>query len=51
MSSLRIVEMGVADSGKSTLGRALAERLDATLLERDDFQPRANVAKMSGEFP
>lgn len=51
MSSLRIVVMGVAGSGKSTLGRTLAERLDATFLEGDDFQPPSNVGKMSRGIP
>lgn len=51
MSSLRIVMMGVAGSGKSTLGRTLAGKLNATFLEGDDFQPRANIGKMSRGIP
>ena len=39
--------MGVAGSGKSTLGAALAERLGRPFLEGDDYHPPANVAKMA----
>jgi gluconokinase len=38
--------MGVAGAGKSSLGRALAERLAVPFLEADDLHPAANVAKM-----
>jgi len=38
--------MGVSGIGKTTIGRRLAARLDATFLEGDDFHPAANVAKM-----
>jgi gluconokinase len=41
-----VVVMGVAGSGKSTLGRALAERLDARFLEADDLHLTSSVAKM-----
>jgi gluconokinase len=39
--------MGVAGSGKSTVGRLLAERLECVFHEGDDFHPRTNVDKMS----
>jgi|SRR5579884_2268774 len=39
--------MGVAGSGKTTVGRALAGRLGAEFLEGDDFHPPTNVAKMA----
>jgi gluconokinase len=39
--------MGVAGSGKSTVGRVLAWRLGVVFLEGDDFHPAANVAKMA----
>jgi len=43
--------MGVSGSGKSTVGRMLAERLGATFLDADDFHPPANVAKMRAGVP
>ena len=41
-----VIVMGVSGCGKTTVGRALAERLNATFLDADDFHPGANVAKM-----
>ena len=46
-----IVVMGVAGSGKSTVGTALAERLGKPFLDADDFHPASNVAKMSQGIP
>jgi len=43
--------MGVAGSGKSTIGRALADELGAEFLEGDKFHPAANIAKMSRGEP
>jgi gluconokinase len=43
--------MGVAGSGKSTVGRKLAEALRGTFLDADDFHPPANVAKMRAGQP
>lgn len=43
--------MGVSGCGKTTLGRALAARLNATFLDADDFHPEANVAKMRAGTP
>jgi gluconokinase len=40
------VVMGVSASGKSTVGRALAEALGATYLDGDDFHSAENVARM-----
>jgi len=45
------VVMGVAGSGKSTIGRALAHELGAEFLEGDKFHPPANIAKMSRGEP
>lgn len=50
-SSPAIVVMGVAGSGKTVVGEALAEKLGLTLLEGDAFHPEANVAKMSSGVP
>ncbi|MBS7700958.1 MAG: gluconokinase [Chelatococcus sp.] len=46
-----IVLMGVAGSGKTTLGLALAERFGVAFYDADDFHPPANVAKMSAGIP
>ena len=43
--------MGVSGCGKTTVGRALAERLNATFLDADDFHPAANVARMRAGTP
>ena len=42
-----IVLMGVAGSGKTTVGRALAVPLGWTFRDADEFHPPANVDKMS----
>ena len=39
--------MGVCGSGKSTVGAALASRLNAVFLEGDEFHPPGNVARMA----
>lgn len=41
------VVMGVSGSGKTTVGRIIAERLDWTFAEGDSFHPPENVAKMA----
>ncbi len=46
-----IVIMGVAGSGKTTIGELLAERHDGSFFDADDFHPVANVEKMSGGTP
>ena len=46
-----VIVMGVSGCGKTTLGSALAERLNATFLDADDFHPEANVAKMRAGTP
>ncbi|MFC4496975.1 gluconokinase [Streptomyces ovatisporus] len=43
--------MGVAGSGKSTVGSMIARRLGVEYAEADDFHPPANVAKMSAGTP
>ncbi|MFD1745473.1 gluconokinase [Rhizobium helianthi] len=48
---LRMVLMGVAGSGKSTVGEALAKRLGATYYDGDDLHPQANIEKMSRGEP
>jgi gluconokinase len=51
MNKSNIVVMGVAGCGKSSLGRLLAEALDATFIEGDAFHPPENIARMSAGIP
>ncbi|MFE2478935.1 gluconokinase [Streptomyces sp. NPDC001194] len=46
-----MVVMGVAGTGKTTVGRLLAAALDLPYVEGDAFHPAANVAKMSAGIP
>jgi gluconokinase len=46
-----ILIMGVSGSGKSTVGRLLAERMGARFVDGDDHHPEANVAKMRSGVP
>ena len=43
--------MGVAGSGKTTVGKLFAEKAGARFYEGDDFHPPENVAKMSAGIP
>ncbi|MGW0611390.1 gluconokinase [Streptomyces sp. NPDC002788] len=46
-----VVVMGVSGSGKTTVGRLLAQRLGVPYAEGDDFHPAANVEKMRAGHP
>ena len=46
-----IVVMGVASSGKTSLGERLAARLGWPFRDAESFHPPENVAKMSGGTP
>jgi gluconokinase len=46
-----VLLMGVAGSGKTTIGRGLAAELGWRFADADDFHPPANVAKMSAGIP
>jgi gluconokinase len=46
-----VLVMGVCGSGKSFVGRALADALGATFVEGDAFHPEVNVAHMSAGKP
>jgi len=48
---LVVVVMGVAGSGKTTVGRALADRLGWDFQEGDALHPPENVAKMRAGHP
>jgi gluconokinase len=45
------VIMGVSGCGKSTVGVALAEKLDCPFYDGDDYHPPENVAKMASGIP
>ena len=46
-----VVVMGVAGTGKTTIGPLLAARLGVPYAEGDDFHPPASIAKMSAGVP
>ncbi|MFF4397829.1 gluconokinase [Streptomyces sp. NPDC001480] len=46
-----VVVMGVAGTGKTTIGPLLAARLGVPYAEGDDFHPQANIAKMAAGIP
>jgi gluconokinase len=46
-----ILLMGVQGSGKTTIGRALAERLGWRFADADEFHPPKNIAKMAAGIP
>lgn len=48
---LVILIMGVSGSGKTTIGRLLAERLKCDFEDADDFHPSANIEKMRQGIP
>lgn len=45
------VVMGVAASGKSTIGAGLARALDVPFIDGDDLHPAANVERMAAGIP
>lgn len=50
-SDPRVVVMGVAGSGKTTVGRVLAQRLAVPFLDADDYHSREAVAAMRAGRP
>lgn len=48
---IKCVVMGVCGSGKTSVGKALAQRFDATFIDGDDLHPRANIIKMGSGHP
>ena len=46
-----VVVMGVAGTGKTTIGPLLAARLGVPYAEGDDFHPQANIDKMTAGVP
>ena len=51
MTTPRIVLMGVAGSGKTTIGRLVAARLDTPFVDADDFHSAAAIAAMHAGRP
>jgi carbohydrate kinase (thermoresistant glucokinase family) len=48
---MTIIVMGVAGSGKSTIGKILADRLSIPFYDADDFHSQASISKMSQGVP
>lgn len=46
-----ILVMGVCGSGKSTVGKLLADRLSSVFLEADDYHPARNREKLAMGIP
>lgn len=51
MKTRFVVVMGVAGSGKTTVGEALAHRLGWNFYDADAFHPAENIAKMANGIP
>jgi gluconokinase len=51
MTPTGFIVMGVAGSGKTTVGKALAKKLDWDFFDADDFHPSGNIAKMAAGIP
>ena len=50
-TSLCIIIMGVSGSGKSTVGKLLADRIGGFFIDGDDLHPAANIKKMKHGIP
>ncbi len=46
-----VVAMGVCGSGKTSVGKIIASRMNWTFIEGDDLHPPANKAKMASGVP
>ena len=51
MTPTGFIIMGVAGSGKTTVGKALAEKLGWDFFDADNFHPPENIAKMAAGIP
>lgn len=51
MTTRFVIVMGVAGSGKTTVGQVLAQRLGWEFHDADGFHPAANIAKMASGIP
>lgn len=48
---MNVLVMGVSGSGKTSIGRGLADALDLPFVEGDEFHPPANREKMASGTP
>lgn len=48
---MKIVVMGVSGCGKSSVGKALAQKIGANFIDGDDLHPESNKKKMSSGVP
>ena len=46
-----ILIMGVAGSGKTTIAKLLSKKINAFLIEADDYHSKNNIDKMSARIP
>ncbi len=46
-----LVVMGVSGTGKTTIGKLLAKKLNLPFFDGDDFHPKSNVEKMHAGVP
>lgn len=46
-----VLVMGVSGAGKSTIGKALAEKTGGSFIEADDLHPAENIRRMSEREP
>ena len=49
--TIKCVIMGVSGSGKTTIGKAIADHFHASFIDGDDLHPRANIIKMRDGHP
>ena len=49
--SIQLLVIGLAGSGKSTVGRAVAEKLGVRYVDGDQLHPQANLLKMAKGTP
>lgn len=47
MAGQCVILMGVSGTGKSTVGLALAQAMQAKFIDGDDLHPRQNISKMA----
>lgn len=51
IARVKLIIAGVSGSGKTTIGRLLAEKLGCEFADADGFHPPENIAKMSAGVP